>query len=172
VVGFDYALGDIYLRSGENRRQVMPFTAFEFTWRRSGYWAMVLTPPGVIPATATQANYLAALIAFDRVATAPSAHSAWQGFLTQWPGHALASLALGNKLYAQGDLAGAEAVWRTAAQAHPASTELFNNLAQVLSDQGRNVEALELIERAAAMPGSFAAEVAATRAGILQRMTR
>jgi len=42
----------------------------------------------------------------------------------------------------------------------------------VLAEQGRNDEALGVIERAAAQPGSFAAEVATTRAGILQRMAR
>lgn len=172
VVGFDYASGDIYLRSGENRRQVMPFTAFEFTWRRSGYWAMVVTPPGVMPAGATQANYLSALLAFDRNAKPDAAATAWQAFLARWPGHALASLALGNRLYAERNLTGAESVLRAGIQAHPTSPEMLNNLAQVLAEQGRHNEALAVIERAATQPGRFAAEVAATRSGILQRMAR
>lgn len=172
VVGFDYATGDVILRSGENQRQIMPFTVFELTWRRNGYWAMVVTPPGVIPANATQAGYLPALLAFDRSATPGAARTAWQAFLTRWPGDALASLALGNRLYAQRNLVDAESVLRSAVRVHPESTEILNNLAQVLAEQGRNDEALAVIDRAATLPGPFAAEVAATRAGILQRMAR
>jgi len=172
VVGFDYAAGDVLLRSGENQRQVMPFTVFELTWRRSNYWAMVVTPPGVIPANAAQDSYLPALLAFDRNATPQAARTAWQAFLSRWPGHALASVALGNRLYAERNLAGAESVLRAGIQAHPVSTEMLNNLAQVLTEQGRNDEALAVIERAATQPGPFAAEVATTRAGILRRMAR
>jgi tetratricopeptide (TPR) repeat protein len=172
VIGYDYARGDVYLRSGENRRQVMPFTVFELTWRRSGYWAIVVTTPGVMPASATQTSYLPAVLAFDRNATPDAARTAWQAFLARWPGDALASLALGNRLYAERDLAGAESVLRAALRTHSTSTEMLNNLAQVLAEQGRNDEALVVIERATTLPGPFAAEIAATRAGILQRMTR
>lgn len=172
VVGFDHAAGDIYLRSGENQRQVMPFTVFELTWRRNGYWAMVVTRPGVIPAGAAPDSYLPALLAFDRTAPPQAARSAWQAFLARWPAQPLASLALGNQLYAARDLVGAESVLRAAIKTHPASAEILNNLAQVLAEQGRNDEALVVIDRAAALPGPFAAEVASTRAGILQRLGR
>jgi len=172
VVGFDYAAGDVYLRSGENQRQVMPFTVFELTWRRSDYWAMVVTPPGVMPTSATQTSYLPALLAFDRNAKPDAARAAWLAFLARWPGDALASLALGNRLYAERNLVGAESVLRAALPTHPTSTEILNNLAQVLAEQGRNDEALAMIESAATLSGPFAAEVAATRAGILKRMTR
>ncbi len=172
VVGFDYAAGDIVLRSGENQRQVMPFTVFELTWRRSGYWAMVVTPPGVIPASARDASYLPALLAFDRSAMPDAARTAWQSFLARWPGHALASLALGNRLYGERDLVGAELVLRAAIQAHPDLAELLNNLAQVLAELDRPNEALVVIDRAAALPGPFAAEIAATRIDIVQRLSR
>lgn len=172
VVGFDYVAGELYLRSGLNQRQAMPFTVFELTWRRNGYWAMVVTPPGVIPASAAKASYLPAVLAFDRIAAPQAARMAWQGFLARWPGHALASLALSNRLYAERDLPGAESVLRTAVQTHPTSTEILNNLAQVLAEQGHNDEALATIDRAAALAGPFAAEVATTRAGILQRLGR
>jgi hypothetical protein len=173
VVGFDYAAGELYLRSGENQRQAMPFTVFELTWRRNGYWAMVVTPPGVVPSTATEAGYLTALLAFDRNARPGAARTAWEGFAARWPGNALASLALGNRLYAARDLPGAESVLRAAARSHPTSTEILNNLAQVLSEQGRNDDALAVIDRAAALPaGPFAGEVAATRSDIVRRLAR
>ena len=45
LVGFDYDRGDLYLRSGTEQRLVVPFTYFERTWIKSGYWAMVVTAP-------------------------------------------------------------------------------------------------------------------------------
>ena len=172
VVGFDYAAGELYLRSGENRRQALPFTIFEVTWRRNGYWAMVVTPPGVIPASAGETDYLPALLAFDRIAAPDAARTAWEAFMVRWPDNALASLALANRHYAERNLARAESVLRVAARAHPDLAVILNNLAQVLAEQGHNDEALALIDRAAVLPGPFAAEVAATRADILRRMAR
>jgi len=172
VVGFDYAAGELYLRSGENERQALPFTIFEVTWRRNGYWAMVVTPAGVIPASAGETDYLPALLAFDRIAAPEAARTAWDAFVARWPDNALANLALANRLYAERNLTRAESVLRAAARAHPASAEILNNLAHVLAEQGHGDEALTVIDRAAALPGPFAAEVTATRADILRRMAR
>ncbi len=49
VNGFDYPSGTVWLRSGTLARQEMPFTYFERTWLKSGYWAMVVVPPDRIP---------------------------------------------------------------------------------------------------------------------------
>ena len=172
VVGFDYTAGELYLRSGETRRQALPFTIFEATWRRSGYWAMVVTPPGTLPATATEAGYLPALLAFERGASPAASRSAWEAFLARWPGNPLASIALGNRYYAAREFDRAEAVLRQAARTSPDSEEVLNNLAQVLSDLGRNDEALAVIDRAALQQGPFTADVAGTRATILRRLGR
>jgi len=47
-----------------------------------------------------------------------------------------------------------------------------NNLAQTLSDEGKNAEALALIDRAKAPPQQFAAAVAETRAMIVERLEK
>jgi hypothetical protein len=53
----------------------------------------------------------------------------------------------------------------------PRSVIVMNNLAQVLSEQGRQREALAQVERAAADTQSpFAADVRVTREAILQRL--
>lgn len=169
VVGFNYEAGELYLRSGTTRREVVPFTIFELTWRRSGYWAMVVNKPGTLPATATEASYLPALLAFERSAQPEESRRAWAAFAQRWPGNRLASLALANRHYEAHDLLQAEAVLQVALLKHPDSPELINNLAQVVSDQGRHAEALALIDRAAVGEGPFAADIATTRAGIVQR---
>lgn len=47
---------------------------------------------------------------------------------------------------------------------------VLNNLAQTLSDQGRQEEALQWIDRAIALGGRFSSAAAETRAIIVERM--
>jgi len=64
----------------------------------------------------------------------------------------------------------AEVVLRRAAGRHPDSVVVLDNLAQTLSDQGRDDEALALIERTVGLESPFAAAVRETRELILQPM--
>lgn len=173
VVGFDYPAGELYLRSGETMRQAVPFTIFEYTWKKGNYWAMVTMPPGRLPATAVEPDYLAAITAMERVGEPRAAMLAYSAFLERWPDNVAASVGLANQHYALGELKEAEAVLRHVFARHPDSVVVANNLAQILSDQGRNDEALDLIEWAA-QPGEspFAASVRDTYALILRRMGR
>ena len=171
VVGFDYESGTIYLRSGEKKREALPFTIFEVTWKRSGYWAMVVTPPGTIPATAGEPSFQVAMMAYERTADDAGSRRAWEAFNQRWPGNSFAGIALGNRYYAAGELDRAQVVLQGAVDRNPESAEALNNLAQVLSELGRDAQALQVIDRAAALKeGPFTAEIAATRAGIVERM--
>lgn len=170
VNGFDYATGTIYLRSGEDPRKAMPFTAFERTWMKSHYWAMVVTPPERIPATATEDRWMEAVLAMSRSAPATAVARAYAAALQRWPGNLQAAIGLANQHHAAGALAEAAEVLRRALERHPQSVIAMNNLAQTLSDQGRQREALAQIERASDPQSPFAGEVRATRQLILQRM--
>ncbi|MCX7149904.1 MAG: PA2778 family cysteine peptidase [Rhodocyclales bacterium] len=173
VVGFDYPAGELYLRSGETERLAIPFTIFEYTWKRGNYWAMVTMPPDRLAATATEPDYLAAIAAMDRVGEARAAIVAYSTFLGRWPDNVAAGIGLANRHYALGELREAETLLRHVFARHPDSVAVANNLAQILSDLGRNEEALELIDWAAQPDMSpFAASVGETRAMILQRMGR
>lgn len=170
VVGFDYPAGELYLRSGETKRLAIPFTIFEYTWKRGKYWAMVSLPPGRIPVTASEPDYLAAITAMERVGEPRAALVAYSAFLARWPDNVAASVGLANQHYALGELERAEVVLRRALARHPDSVPVLNNLAQVVSDLGRNDEALALIERAAVPEGNALAPVVReTRTLILQR---
>jgi hypothetical protein len=173
VTGYDYPSGELYLRSGETKRQAVPFTIFEYTWKKSDYWAMVTMPSGKIPATATEPGYLASIRAMEPVGEPGVVIAAYAAFLARWPGNLEASIGLGNRYYALGELNEAEHVLRRAAVHHPDSVALLNNLAQTLSDRGRNDEALILVERAVRPDGGpFAAAVLETRELILRRLGR
>ena len=170
VNGFDYPSGTVFLRSGKVARQEMPFTYFERTWIKSGYWAMVTMPPDRVPVTATEDGWMAAVLAMARVDKGDAATKAYAAALKRWPDNLAAAIGLANQHHARGALAEAAAVLREARMRHPQSVIVMNNLAQTLSDQGRHAEALAQIDKAADPASPFAAEVRSTRQMILQRM--
>ena len=172
AIGWDYDDGMLILRSGTDQRKEMRFPFNEIAWMRSGYWAMVALPPDRIPVTAEETRWLAAVAAFERVADPPLARTAYARFLERWPRDTNASLGLANALHALGDLKEAEGVLRGAARHAPDSPIVLNNLAQTLSDQGRDEEALPIIERAAAKPGPFADAIRQTHAEILEKLRK
>lgn len=172
VVGYDYDWGKIYLRSGETERQVMPFFIHEFTWMRGGYWAMVALPPDRIPETADQDRWLAAVAALEHAGDAAGARTGYQAFLKRWPSNANGAIGLANTYHAGGQLKEAESVLRGAERTSPDSVVVLNNLAQTLSDQGRDAEALPIIERAAKLGGPFSAAVEDTKRGIEQKLAK
>lgn len=170
VAGYDRSREELVLRSGEKRRLTMPFGILEYTWKESKYWAMVAVPPDRIPATATESGYLAAISALAGAGDPRAARAAYATFLQRWPDNLAAGIGLANAHHALGDLPEAEAVLRRTLVRHPDSAVVLNNLAQTLSDQGRQDEALQFIDRAAGLPGPFAAAVEDTRGQILRRL--
>ena len=172
VVGYDYYWGKIYLRSGEDEREVMSFFIHEFTWMRSGYWAMVALPPDRIPETADQDRWLAAVAALEHAGNVPAARTGYQAFMKRWPSNVNGAVGLANTYYATGDLKQAESVLRSAERTNPESVVVLTNLAQTVSDQGRPAEALPIIERAEKLGGPFAANVEDTKRGIEKKLSR
>jgi tetratricopeptide (TPR) repeat protein len=170
AVGYDYPLGSLVMRSGTLERDVIPFIAHEVVWMRSGYWAMVAVPPDRIPATAEEKSWLNAIAAFERAGDARGARLAYQTFLGRWPENVNARVGLANSHHTLGELDEAVAVLREAARLEPESVVVLNNLAQTLSDLGRNEEALPYIDKAAAAGGPFAPAVQKTRETILDRL--
>lgn len=151
VVGYDLRREEIILRSGLERRQVLPLTTFERIWARSGYWAMLALPPGRVPHTATETAYVAAAIALERNVPPKAIEAAYGAALERWPHNLSARIGLGNAAYAQGDVRRAEQTYRQATLDHPDSPIAFNNLAQALSDQERYPEALDAAHRAVSL---------------------
>ncbi|HET8747360.1 MAG TPA: PA2778 family cysteine peptidase [Ramlibacter sp.] len=170
VNGFDYGTGTIYLRSGLQPRQEMPFSYFERTWLAGKYWAMVVSPPEDVPVTATESRWLEALLGLARTGDHAAAARGYRAALERWPESLPAAVGLANHLHASGALEDAAEVLRTALLKFPDSVVLMNNLAQTLSDQGRQADALSVIRKAEGSQSPFASEVRATRELIEQRM--
>jgi hypothetical protein len=174
AVGYDYDSGVLVLRSGTTERELMPFTVHEVVWKRSNYWAMVALPPARIAATADESRWLGAVGALERTGDAASARLAYASFLERWPDNVNAAIGLANSQYALGALPQAERVLRDALKRAPDSIIVLNNLAQTLSDQGKNEEALPLIERAVERTGAtgpYAKAVLETRDTVRRRLS-
>ena len=161
VIGYDRQREHILLRSGTTRELSMPLSTFEHTWARSGHWALLALPPGQLPATARETDYVAAAAALERLGPA-AALPAYEAALQRWPGNAVARIGVGNVAYAQRDLAAAEAAYRRATQDHADAADAWNNLAQVLHERGRSDEARRAAQRAVELGGPRLAQYQST----------
>lgn len=161
AVGYDLDAGRIVLRSGGKRRLEMPFDAFERTWKRGGYWAMLALPPQRLPASVAIPDYLGVVIKLERTGQPRPARIAYESVLNRAPDNLVALLGLGNTAYAEGDFETAERAFRRAVVSHPQSAAAHNNLAQTLAELGRYEEALAEARVAVSLGGPL--EDAATR---------
>jgi len=165
VVGYDLAQKTLTLRSGTVGRLVMPLDAFDRSWAKAERWAFVALPPDRLPASASEPDYVAAAAVFERVSPALGPR-AYQTALGAWPTNLLARLALGNAAYRQRQLESARVQYRQATVDHPASGDAWNNLAQVLFEQGQADEAAQAARSAVAIGGPRLATYAATLSAI------
>ena len=152
VIGFDRQRQVLLLNSGVTQRQEISLFTFERTWVRGDSWAMVALPPSTLPATADAEAMAAAIAALERV-DAPAARKAYAAGLQRWPTQPVLLLGAGNAAYASGDLAAAAAAYRHAVEIQPQAADAWNNLAQVLMEQGNKAEARPAAERAVALGG-------------------
>ncbi len=152
AVGYDTHAGTVLLRSGPMQRQELSLRTFMHTWNRSDRWAFVTLPPEQVPATATQAQTVQALVAFERNASASAAAQAYRTGLQRWPNHPTLAMGLGNALYAKGDKDGAEAVFRQVVEQHRLAAA-YNNLARLLLERGNTAEARQFAQQGLSLAG-------------------
>jgi len=169
VIGFDLPQREIILRSGARKRHVMPLALFERTWARSQYWALVVMPPNKLPATAQELPYLESVFGLEQLQLWQPANQAYAAALGRWPDSLGAQIGLGNTRSALGDKDGAEAIFRQATLDHPDAAAAFNNLAQVLVEQGRLGEAAEAAQTAVTLGGPLLKTYEGTLNQIQQR---
>jgi hypothetical protein len=168
VMGFDRERHVLLLHSGVTPRMEISLFAFERTWARGQYWAMLALPPGQLPATAEPQAYSAAAAALERT-DARGAQRAYAAALQRWPDDRAALLGAGNSAHALGQREAAEKAYRQAVLKHPDFADGWNNLAQVLMALGRSDEAGRAIARAVALGGTRLPDYQALQAQIKQK---
>jgi tetratricopeptide (TPR) repeat protein len=154
AIGYDIDRGDIILHSGTTARLVMPLSTFEHTWKRSGYWGMMTLPPGSLPASASEATTLDALVAYEKT-SAVAARQTYAQAARRWPDNFGVALGLGNTAYAAGDRPAAADAFQRATTLQPDNGAAFNNLASVLMELARLPEARSAAEKALALGGPW-----------------
>lgn len=156
VVGYDRLSGELVLRSGTVRRQIMSWRTFEHTWKRAGSWAFVALPPGRWPPTATQADAVEAAVGFERAAGPKAAQKAYASAVQRWPAEPILAVGLGNSAYANGQMVLAADAFSFSAHRHR-SVPAWINLARTLLDAGHPDAALQAAWSAAeaAPPGPW-----------------
>jgi hypothetical protein len=167
VIGFDRAENKVFLHSGSEEGLAMSARVFANTWQRAGAWGLLVLPPGRLPATATEASYLAAVLGLEQAGQWQAAALAHGAAVERWPENFLAWLGLGNSLYALGDAGRAAEAFAQALALCPDSAPALNNLALALAAMGRRQEALRAIEQAIELGGEFRAEFLRSREEIL-----
>lgn len=155
AVGYDLDARRIVLRSATERRLEMSLRTFEYTWKRSGYWAMLALPPQRVPASLSAAEYLSGVAKLEQIGQREAARAAYGAALERWPDNLVALMGLGNTAYAAGDLKTAELVFRRATLAHPEAAAAHNNLAQTLAELDRYDEAAAEARAAVGLGGSL-----------------
>jgi len=162
AIGYDLEERQLILRSGTTRRLVMPLDAFENTWRRAEYWALVVLPPDTAPATADPEPWLAAATGLERVSRPQEAQLAYDAFLARWPQNRSAQMGRANALFALDRFDRAEQAYKDIVAGDPLMAEAWNNLAYALYRQGKRDEAVRAAMRAVAIGGSQSADYADT----------
>ena len=135
AVGYSLGRGELVLRSGTTRRQVMAFTVFEQTWARADDWGFVVLPPGQWPVTATRSAVIEAAIGYERLAPPALALRAYASASQRWPNDLALTMGLGNSAFAAGQKVLAADSFARAARAHR-STPAWLNLGRTLLDAG------------------------------------
>jgi tetratricopeptide (TPR) repeat protein len=169
VIGYDLEKREILLHSGARARRSMPMGLFEFIWIDGKRWAMVVLPPGRLPASAREAGTATAAVALERAGRIKEARQAYAALLQHWPANLVGLMGSGNTAYALGDQTEAEAAFRRATVAHPLAAAAFNNLAQTLADQGKLEQALEAARTAVSLGGAGLPAAQATLEEILKK---
>jgi len=148
VIGYDLQNETITLHSGLEAEHRISLSTFEHTWARSGYWAMLVLPPGKLPASAKELHLMQAVAILENAGQPQAAIMTYEAALNRWPESLAAQMGIGNSYYALRQIDKAEQAFYQATVEHPDAAAAFNNLAQVYLEQHRLDEARDAIQQA------------------------
>jgi hypothetical protein len=148
VIGYLPKDDAIVLRSGTQHRRVMAAGAFRRSWEAAGGWAMVVLPPGEMPARPEATKYLSAVAGLEQAGQFDAAMRGYRSAAERWPALPTVWLGLGNAEYQLRRLDLAEATFRKLSTSHPKDATARNNLALVLAERGCYAEAERQLETA------------------------
>lgn len=149
ATGYDPILGEIYLRSGTERRKVMRMGKFQRTWRLAEAWALVVLKPGELPANPDSGKLLEATIAMETIQDPDFMVNLYRDFLEHFPDDQIARLGLANAYLNNGDLRQAIQLYRHIVALDRNNVAAGNNLAIALSQANCPASAIARAQTAA-----------------------
>lgn len=153
VVGIDPQEYEITLRSGLNRREVMPIRTFLHLWDRSSNWGFVVLNPDIkTPDFATADGWLQSSLGLERT-DSKAAIKAYKTGLARWPKDSMLWFGLGNSQYALGIYRDAENSFLQAVKSKPGFADAWNNLAEARFALKQKKLAVEAARKAIALGG-------------------
>lgn len=154
LVGYDLDAGRAVLRSGTERRHVIDLETLEHTWRRTGFWGVVVAPPaGPVPGTTNMSSWLKEAYGLELTGHHDLALTAYRTAAARWPDKAVPLISLANVLIAQDRSFEATRALREALARQQDNAVAMNNLAHVLMRREKWDEAEEMALAAAAAGG-------------------
>ncbi|GJM11685.1 MAG: hypothetical protein DHS20C12_00880 [Pseudohongiella sp.] len=149
VKGVDLTEENLILNSGSIENYSLSLKVFERTWARAEYWAVVITSPGSIPATASAQNYFLSMVDLEHsYDNTDELKLAYASGVSRWPGNRDLLMAYGNLLLTSDEPLEAAAAYRQVIDHYPQYSPALNNLAHTLHKLGQSREALVYAEQA------------------------
>jgi tetratricopeptide (TPR) repeat protein len=146
ATGYDLDADLIYLHGGRNVQDIMPFSTFGHTWRRTNYWAYVVTTPPRLPVTADAHTLDDIVPRFEDLGQLDAAKKTYMALIQRSPERSQPYFGLGNVYLNQQQYAQAETAYRHGLKLEPNNPYIANNLAYALSGQGEMAEACALLQ--------------------------
>lgn len=165
VIGYDKNRDSIMLHSGETPNQSMSFYTFEQVWARGHYWAMVMLPPNLLPAS-LRVDKVATEIAHVEKVNPTVALMAYQRALSVWQDDPMLLLGAGNAAYNLGQKEAAVDAYQHLVEKHPGFADAWHNLAQGRFELGLYALAADAIHQAIQLGGVHLAQYQALAAKI------
>ncbi len=155
AIGYDVPARTLTLHSGEEAQRSESFRRFDATWARSGRWAFVALPPGMLPHDIGEYRAMEAIAAFEQVQGPQATLPAWQALVERFPASAMGHFALGNALYQAGEGERAIEAFRNATHHRDDLAVAWLNLGLLLEEHGKREEARQALTKAATLPGPW-----------------
>lgn len=136
VIGYDLAAEEILMHSGVTENYRVAMGTFERTWARSGYWGMVTLVPGQLPYRDDAQTYFQAAAALEDTHPGADLPAVWRAGMEAWPDQPDMAMGLANALYQSGEQDAAIVRYRDIQRGFPDYLPAYNNLANLLMEQG------------------------------------
>lgn len=156
VIGYDLDKKQIYLHSGANKNYAVSMSVFEFTWKRSNRWAMVVLPTDTLPNDRNLINALQAVVDLEEVGQIQAANQAYRTITKRWDKSFVAIMGAANTYLNLGKPEHATPFYLRASELKPERGDVYNNLAYSLLGQSCYEPALTSIECALALDSNNA----------------